>query len=206
MERKAELVETAHELFFKNGYDATAVSDIVKTAGVAQGTFYWYFKSKEEILDAVAERFAGMIFQGIQKVAEDKEMPADQKVWAIFGAAESSVERGGKIAEEIHTPRFSRYHDKIARYFLKRLIPVLTQVIYEGVEQGIFDTPSPEMAAIFILAPGLVGLTADTISCTAGDKSANLTQSLQVTDIFGLQLLHKIQSFGHRPQNFHPLD
>ncbi|MBN2168160.1 MAG: TetR/AcrR family transcriptional regulator [Actinobacteria bacterium] len=155
MERKAELVETAQELFFKNGYDATAVSDIVKNAGVAQGTFYWYFKSKEEILDAVAEKFAGVIFKGIEKVAEDEDMPADQKIWAIFGAAESSVEKGGKIVEEFHSPKFSRYHDRIARHFLKRLIPVLTKVIYEGREQGIFDTPSPEMAAIFILAPGL---------------------------------------------------
>ncbi|MBN1290054.1 MAG: TetR/AcrR family transcriptional regulator [Actinobacteria bacterium] len=155
MEREAELVEAARQLFVENGYDATSVSDIVKAAGVAQGTFYWYFNSKEKVLDAVAERFAGKIFERIKRVAESDELTPDRKIWAIFEAAGSSVEEGGKIVEEFHSPKFSRYHDRIARYFLKRLIPVLSRVIFEGVEQGVFDTPSPEMAAIFILAPGL---------------------------------------------------
>ncbi len=44
------LLEVALELFATKGYHATKVSDVVKKAGVAQGTFYWYFESKEEIV------------------------------------------------------------------------------------------------------------------------------------------------------------
>jgi AcrR family transcriptional regulator len=51
--RRKELMDVAEELFLENGYEETAVSDIVKKAGVAQGTFYYYFKSKETKLDAI---------------------------------------------------------------------------------------------------------------------------------------------------------
>lgn len=46
---KERLIETAKELFSQKGYHETRVSDIVKKADVAQGTFYFYFKSKEDL-------------------------------------------------------------------------------------------------------------------------------------------------------------
>ena len=54
--RREELVGAAGELFLKNGYDNTAVSDIVRKVGVAQGTFYYHFSSKASILEAVLEK------------------------------------------------------------------------------------------------------------------------------------------------------
>ena len=49
LERRDQLLQAALSLFAIKGYHVTKVSDIVKEVGVAQGTFYWYFKSKEEI-------------------------------------------------------------------------------------------------------------------------------------------------------------
>lgn len=67
-ERRQELLDIAVELFARNGYHQTKVSDIVRQAGVAQGTFYWYFKSKEAIaLEIIAngrEEIAHVISQG----------------------------------------------------------------------------------------------------------------------------------------------
>ncbi|MEK4029854.1 TetR/AcrR family transcriptional regulator [Pseudobacillus sp. FSL P4-0506] len=48
-DRREELLHAALEIFATKGYHATKISDIVKQTGVAQGTFYWHFKSKEEI-------------------------------------------------------------------------------------------------------------------------------------------------------------
>ena len=48
-ETKQKLINSAVKLFSQKGYFNTKVSDIVKDAGVAQGTFYLYFKSKEDI-------------------------------------------------------------------------------------------------------------------------------------------------------------
>ena len=48
-ERQKQLLDIALELFATQGYDQTKISDIVNKANVSQGTFYWYFKSKEMI-------------------------------------------------------------------------------------------------------------------------------------------------------------
>ena len=54
-ERKQELIDTAERLFLEKGYEQTTVADIVREIEVAQGTFYYYFSSKEEILEAIIE-------------------------------------------------------------------------------------------------------------------------------------------------------
>ena len=67
-ERRSELIATAQQLFYTTGYERTSVNDIVKAVGVAQGTFYYYFDSKQAILEAlVAELTAQqhVLFQDI---------------------------------------------------------------------------------------------------------------------------------------------
>lgn len=54
-ERKLEIIRSAKELFVANGMEKTSVSQIVKNIGVAQGLFYYYFKSKEEVVAAVVD-------------------------------------------------------------------------------------------------------------------------------------------------------
>ncbi|MDF2964515.1 MAG: TetR family transcriptional regulator [Paenibacillus sp.] len=54
-EKKEGIIEAALKLFEEQGYHTTKVSDIVREAGVAQGTFYLYFKSKEDLFRSIAE-------------------------------------------------------------------------------------------------------------------------------------------------------
>jgi len=54
---KNALIESAIRMFQQNGFQMTRVSDIVADAGVAQGTFYNYFKSKEEIFKEICNEF-----------------------------------------------------------------------------------------------------------------------------------------------------
>jgi len=68
---REELLHIALEIFATKGYHATKISDIVKQAGVAQGTFYWHFKSKEEIakeiIDKGKENLLAAIHQGYRQ-------------------------------------------------------------------------------------------------------------------------------------------
>ncbi|MCH5250603.1 MAG: helix-turn-helix transcriptional regulator, partial [Lachnospiraceae bacterium] len=50
-ERKKEILDIAEELFTTKGYDKTSTTDILERVGIARGTMYYHFKSKEEILD-----------------------------------------------------------------------------------------------------------------------------------------------------------
>lgn len=50
---RRQIVETADRLFYENGYEATAFADIAGAIGISRGNFYYHFKTKDEILDAV---------------------------------------------------------------------------------------------------------------------------------------------------------
>ena len=55
-ERKNEILDAAEELFAARGYEETSTGDILDRVGIARGTLYYHFRSKEEILDALIGR------------------------------------------------------------------------------------------------------------------------------------------------------
>ena len=60
-ERKNEIIDTAAFLFMEKGYDRCSVNDILNKIGIAKGTFYHYFKSKEDVLDAAVDKMSEQI-------------------------------------------------------------------------------------------------------------------------------------------------
>ena len=53
--RKQELLGIAYRLFLSRGYENTSVDDIIDEAGIAKGTYYYYFESKEQTLEKVID-------------------------------------------------------------------------------------------------------------------------------------------------------
>ena len=76
--RRAELVSAAASLFSERGVAKTTVSDIVKVAGVAQGTFYLYFDSKDEVVLAVVERMGEAMIDGAAARVEAGQSVVDK--------------------------------------------------------------------------------------------------------------------------------
>ncbi len=76
---RKKLIESAINLFSKEGYFQTKVSDIVKNAGVAQGTFYIYFKSKEDILLTIVKTIIDEIYKTINRY-EKVQLEPNEKV------------------------------------------------------------------------------------------------------------------------------
>ena len=70
--KRTAIMDSAYSLFIKNGVSRTSIAEICKKAGIAKGTFYLYFKDKDDILRALTRRISGTILQR----AYDK-VPAD---------------------------------------------------------------------------------------------------------------------------------
>ncbi|MBR5943743.1 MAG: TetR/AcrR family transcriptional regulator, partial [Lachnospiraceae bacterium] len=74
-ERRNEILDVAEKLFIEKGFDAASTNDILAVIGIARGTLYYHFKSKEEILDAIIERIVDRTVGKAKDIASDKSIP-----------------------------------------------------------------------------------------------------------------------------------
>ncbi|MNI18517.1 HTH-type transcriptional regulator MtrR [compost metagenome] len=152
-ERKNEILDAADELFGQKGFDGTSTNDILAKVGIARGTLYYHFKSKEDIMDALIDRYNVRILGAAQKVAEDKSIPVIERIIRAVMALNISGGSSQEIMEHIHKPQNALMHQKIQKVIIQGVPRILTGIILEGIEQGIFSTPYPyecmEMVVIY---------------------------------------------------------
>ncbi len=149
--RRSELIDTAEELFVENGYEEITVSDIVRKVGVAQGTFYHYFKSKDEVLNAITDRWIEEIRAGMEDIASRDDLNAIENILGFFNFFSSLGRFRQRLVEYIHEERNAHLHIKFEKRVPQIIIPPFSRMIEEGVEEGFFDVRYPEMAALSII-------------------------------------------------------
>jgi AcrR family transcriptional regulator len=87
IDRRAELLKIAREIFAEKGFEATTISEIVARAGVAQGTFYWYFPSKNSLVITLAKEMRHQIKYTLQSAyteSEDLQTMIEKSVTGAF--------------------------------------------------------------------------------------------------------------------------
>lgn len=80
-----KLVNTAADLFWRQGYEATGLAEIYDTAGVNSGSFYYFFKKKENLLLAVLDHHLEVMHQRIFGPVRRSSLPPIGKVFAVLG-------------------------------------------------------------------------------------------------------------------------
>lgn len=152
-ERKNEILDAADELFAQKGFDGTSTNDILEKVGIARGTLYHHFKSKEDIMDALIDRYSDGLLDAAQVIAADMTIPVVERVIRVVMALNLSGGSSKEIMEHIHKPQNALMHQKIQKVIINRVPPILTGIIREGIEQGMFSTPFPyecmEMVVIY---------------------------------------------------------
>jgi len=151
-ERRRELIDAAERLFLSRGYSETAVSDIVREISVAQGTFYYYFRTKEEILEAVIEKNINDLEREIRQVmSREGAGPAEKLMEMINSILHLQVSRK-ELIERIHEERNAVMHEKVERRIASRMAPLVAEVVRSGMAQGCFDADLPEETAELLMA------------------------------------------------------
>ncbi|VVB69848.1 HTH-type transcriptional regulator BetI [uncultured archaeon] len=151
-ERRQELIDTAERLFMERGYEQTAVSDIVREVEVAQGTFYYYFSSKEEILEAIIEKDIAALEENVRLVMSKEDISPAEKLNAIINAAIGINASRKDIMDYLHLESNAVMHEKMERHTIERLVPLMAKVIAAGTMSKQFDVDHPKEFAEFLLA------------------------------------------------------
>lgn len=149
--RRNELINAAEELILIHGYDQTSVSDIVKKVGVAQGTFYHYFKSKDDVINAIIDRIIIEIKDGVENVASKKDQNAIEKILEFFSFFNNLGQNWKKFVDYFHEERNAHLHLKFEQRVPAIILPLLNRIIKQGVDEGLFNTKYPQVAAVSFL-------------------------------------------------------
>jgi AcrR family transcriptional regulator len=150
-ERREELLDAAARVFSEKSVARTTVSDITEAAGVAKGTFYLYFDSKEHLLGALKERF---VDQMLDRAASLYERVGKDDWWALVDETVTSfadfmVENRDLchvMVQEGVTPETSPQFAECER----RIEEMFAAGIRAGVEAGVFQVADPELASRFL--------------------------------------------------------
>lgn len=142
-ERRNEILDVAGELFMINGYDKTSTNAILDKVGIARGTLYYHFKSKEEIMDAWIERHMREMVVAVQSIAEDKSIPVMKRFLQMIQAIKIEDGDDDKMLEQMHKPQNALLHQKINQAIIKSITPVFTGVVKDGISEGLFHTDFP---------------------------------------------------------------
>jgi len=170
-ERKAEILDVAERLFTTQGYGQTAVNDILRVLGIAKGTFYHYFASKEELLSAIVDRYIAAGTEAAAAVAATTGLTAEEKLRALIAPPQPAAERKERMIEEFHRADNPELHLRSLVETVRRLAPVIGGIVEQGVREGAFSTPYPRetvelllTASQFLLDAGIFPWTGEELS------------------------------------------
>lgn len=177
--RRAEILETANTLFQTQGYAGTSVDAIVRSAGIAKGTFYYYFKSKEDVLDELAQQVAADMALASQAIVDLPDMGAIEKLCQIIGVQSHIEEDKQDVVDSLHHPENRALHDRINVEIVLMFGPILAAVVAQGNQEGVFQVDDPLSTVQFILAGSLFLLGHDIFPWTEQEE-ANHQQAMFV--------------------------
>ncbi|WP_447877464.1 TetR/AcrR family transcriptional regulator [Serratia fonticola] len=176
--RRAEILQAASELFQEIGYESTSVDSIVRSAGIAKGTFYYYFKSKDEVLAALAQQLCAEMVARSQIIADDPQLGAIEKFCAIIASQNQTVEAGQALVEDLHRPENRALHERSNIETVLAFGPILAAVVEQGNQEGVFQVDDPLSTVQFILAGSLFLFGHQMFSWTPEEQAARMQAML----------------------------
>ena len=144
-ERRTEIIETAERLFLQHGYEETSVESIIKEIGIAKGTFYHYFKSKDELLDVLMDRLIKEVNTNVRKMAFETEGGALEKMFGLSTYFRTLAIGRERITDYIHEEKNAHIHLRVEKGVTPVLVDCYLHLIEQGNEEGIFNVKYPSI-------------------------------------------------------------
>lgn len=153
-ETKKRIQKAAISLFQQQGYQKTTVSQITHEAGVAKGTFFNYFKTKEEVLHYLGINFTNRISYKLEQLLKTEESTAAIVKQLFLLLAQSNEEANPHLIRSwFHIAITNSSFQQSEILQIEKMRTHFTKVFQTGQDRGelIVDIPAEEMASIAIL-------------------------------------------------------
>jgi len=155
-ERRTEFLDTALRLFEEQGYDNVAVQHITDAMEVAKGTFYHYFESKEALLAELTEREVHHMHVVAELAAGTVKRPAIDRLRDAVGTFQSWEPDDLAVLipylRVLFRDENAIWRERVTGTMLDTMLPMLADILGEGMRQGVFTIDDPETAAEVTIA------------------------------------------------------
>ncbi len=156
-ERLEEIITVAQGLFAEEGYDKVSIQKIINKVGIAKGTFYHYFASKDELLNEMVIRFSKALVEELSEITNDSSLNAVEKLnrLMIQGVTTKLNESYSDVLKVImavmQNPANMLLVQKIQMSAELLVSPIYSAIIKQGSEEGAFDIQYYDEAAEMVL-------------------------------------------------------
>ncbi len=155
--RKNEILDAAQTFFFEKGYENTTIQDIIDSLNIAKGTFYHYFKSKSELLDALVERTTDQMTREFNTALE-ADQNAIEKFNNLFRAGSaykrSNIDVFVVLLKVLYRDENTLMRTRMFQRVVEKAGPQFAEIIKQGIKEKLFNTSDPEEIAEMLIKLG----------------------------------------------------
>jgi AcrR family transcriptional regulator len=153
--RRAELLDCAQRLFLAKGYERTTINDVIAATGLSKGAFYHHFRAKEDLLEAIAARFADQAVASAREVWDDDSLDALGRLNRLLAMnrqwkAENIRQLSAMLSVLLRPESATLYH-RIVGAVSEAVAPTFSDIISSGVREGVFDVTDVALTAEALL-------------------------------------------------------
>jgi AcrR family transcriptional regulator len=165
--KRKEILDAAQKLVYTNGYEQMSIQDILDELQISKGAFYHYFDSKPALLDGLVDRMMDEAEQALQPIVDAADLPAIQKLQRYFNVGSRwKIARKSFMLELMrvwYTDANALVRQKQQTAALKRIAPMLAEIVRQGITEGVISTDYPDQIGgmIWGLAQGIGDDTAE---------------------------------------------
>ena len=177
--RKYDIIlDALQQLLEENNIQTISVSDIAQKAGIGKGSIYYYFPSKDAILDALIERSYEKPLQTAKHLAAKTDIPPFTRMAMLFQACQNSsvafINQNGNSANYTSAQDLAFLHQKYLSHVISELKPALTEIIKQGIENGDIHFNYPSALAEIVLIVLAVKLDNSLLPSTPEDADETI--------------------------------
>ena len=133
---KRKIFETSMDLFAKKGYEATSIEEITSVVGVAKGTLYYHFSTKEEIFYFLVEEGMKLLKNSIDIKTSNLENSIDKLKAIILIQIKATKKYENFISILLSQIWGQEQKNKVCREYVFEYINMIEDIIKEGMEKG----------------------------------------------------------------------
>ncbi len=180
---REKIISVASGLFFSFGLEKTPIQKIIDEVGIAKGTFYHHFKSKEDLVSQVMDDMTERVMESALTLIAQDRMTAREKLIQLFRESSAikmeNMQQAIVMLRQMLRSSDQDFRELIAETAARKVLPVFIEILKQGARDGSFRISYPEESAELMVSMSMgIGRESSELMVAAADGDAEALERL----------------------------